>query len=315
MVTDLSMASGTLAYDIHEKKWMTDLLNHFEVDPSKLPDLMVMGQIAGTILPEVAEELGLSEKTKVVIGAQDQRCASIGAGIDRGIFTISLGTASSISAIVDNPIIDDNMQVTCCGFNENYWILETVVSTAGVALKWLKNTMFPEFSYAELDSLASSSEPLAGGTLFFPLLSADASGKAKGTFTGLSLQTGAKDIVRSVLEGVAFQIKIQIDNMENMGITGDEIRLFGGGANSSVWCQIIADIINKKVVIPRTNETGNLGAAMIARMGLEGSLDFHSSYSMLGEPARVFLPEESRVRIYEDAYHEYKKMYDGLIKA
>lgn len=313
MVTDLSMASGTLAYDIHEKKWMTDFLSQFDIDVAKLPDLMVSGQIAGTVLPEVARELGLSEQTKVVIGAQDQRCASMGAGIDKGIFTVSLGTASSISAITDTPIIDENMQVACCGLNEDHWILETVVSTAGVAFKWLKNTLFPQLDYAEMDSLALSSEPLAGGIAFYPHLSVDASGKAKGTFTGLSLQTTPQDIIRAVLEGVAFQIKIHINSMEKMGVTGNEIRLFGGGANSPVWCQIIADVTNKRVVIPRTNETGNLGAAMIARMGLDGSSDFHSSYFMTGEPARVFTPEQSRVKCYQDAYQEYKKAHTELV--
>ncbi len=313
MITDLSMASGTLSYDIRKKSWMTDLLDKFDIDETKLPDLMVIGQVAGTVLPEVADELGLSDQTKVVVGAQDQRCASMGAGIDKGIFTVSLGTASSISAITDKPLTDDNMQVTCCGLDERYWILETVVSTAGVALKWLRNTLFPQLSYAEMDSLAQSAEPLSGGVSFYPHLTVGASGKANGTFKGLSLQTNSQDIIRAVLEGVAYQIKIHISNMEKMGITGNEIRLFGGGANSSVWCQIIADITNKRVVIPRTNETANLGAAMVARMGLEGSTDFHSSYSMLGEPAKVFTPEESRVKIYQDAYQEYVKIHTELI--
>jgi len=128
MVTDLSMASGTLAYDIHEKKWMTEWIGALGLESSKFPELMVMGQVAGTILPYVAEELGLSPETKIVVGGQDQRCASLGAGIDKGIFTVSLGTASSISALCDKPVTDENMQVTCCGLDENHdCLLRTVM--------------------------------------------------------------------------------------------------------------------------------------------------------------------------------------------
>jgi xylulokinase len=305
MVTDISMASGTLAYDIHEKRWMTDLLDRFDIDINKFPELTVMGKVVGNILPGVAKELGLSTETKVVAGAQDQRCASLGAGIDKGIFTVSLGTASAICAIIDKPIIDENMQVTCCGLDDNHWILETVIATAGVALKWLKNTFFTNLSYQEMDSLALKAEPLSGGVAFYPHLSIGASGKAKGTFTGLSLQTKPEDIIRAVLEGIAFQMKIHISDMERMGVQGNEVRIFGGGANSPVWCQIIADILNKKVVVPRTHETANLGAAIIAKMGLEGSLNFHSGYSLIGDIDKEYQPDADKAELYMKAFAEY----------
>ncbi len=314
MITDLSMASGTLAYDIHNKKWMTNLLDEFEIDPNKLPELMVLGQVVANVLPQVAEELGLSSQTKVVVGAQDQRCASLGAGIDKGIFTVSLGTASSISAISDKPIIDETMNVTCCGLDKHNWMLETVVSTAGVALKWLRNTFFQDLTYAEMDAKALLSEPSSNGVSFYPHLSLDTSGTAKGSFTGISLQTRPEDIIRAVLEGVAYQIKIHITNMEAMGIEGSEIRLFGGGANSSVWGQIIADVINKRVVIPRTNETANLGAAIISKMGLEESEGYPVGSPMIGESKRVFIPDKENVALYANAYLTYNKVNSEILE-
>ncbi len=313
-VTDLSMASGTLAYDIHEQRWVTELLNQFDIDGAKLPELMVLGDVAGTVLPKAAQELGLSTATKVIIGAQDQRCASIGAGIDKGIFTISLGTSSAIGAICDKPLIDDSMQVTCCGLDRNRWILETVVATAGVALKWLKNTMFPSLSFAEMDRMAESANPLAGGVRFYPHLSVDASGEAKGAFSGLSLQTTQADIIRSVLEGVGYQMKMHIENMERLGVTGGEIRIFGGGASSKIWCQIIADITGKRVVVPRTHETANLGAAIIASVGGGLFSDFQQAGTMVGSPAMTFIPEKSNVNVYEEAYAKYKAYNAGVLE-
>ncbi len=311
-VTDLSMASGTLAYDIHEQRWISELVKKFDIDIEKLPELMVLGDVAGTVLPEVAQVLGLSSETKVIIGAQDQRCASIGAGIDKGIFTISLGTSSAIGAICDKPLIDDTMQVTCCGLDRNRWILETVVSTAGVALKWAKNTLFPNLSFAEMDKLAESANP-AGGVSFYPHLSVDESGEANGAFTGLSLQTAPADIIRAVLEGVGYQMKMHIHNMERLGVKGDEIRIFGGGATSKIWCQIIADITGKKVVVPRTHETGNLGAAIIAGIGAGIFSDFHQANSMVGSPRMILLPNEDNVKVYEEAYAKYKAYNAGIL--
>lgn len=304
-VTDLSMASGTLAYDIHTQKWMTELLDNYGIDIDKFPDLMELGQVVETLTPKAALELGLSTNTRVVIGAQDQRCASIGAGISEGIFTISLGTASAIGAISNKPIIDKNMQVNCCGLDQKHWIFETVVSTTGAAFKWLKNTLFPELTYGEMNLLAEKALPLSGGLKFYPLLSADVHGRSNGSFIGISLQTTKEDIIRSTLEGVAFQIRHHILNMERMGILNNEIRLFGGGAESSIWCQIIADITDKLVVIPRTNETANLGAAIIAKMGANGFTNFYQAYSMVGEPKKFFQPDKNNVEMYKDGFRHY----------
>ena len=312
-VTDLSMASGTLAYDIHEQKWMPELLTRFDIDIDKLPDLMVFGDVAGTVLPKVAEELGISHATKVVIGAQDQRCASIGAGIDKGIFTISLGTSSAIGAICDRPLIDKTMQVTCCGLDRGRWILETVVATAGVALKWLKNIMFPDLSYMEMDRMAEAAKPLAGGVRFYPHLMADASGEAKGSFTGLSLQTTPQDLIRAVLEGVAYQMRIHIGNMERIGVVGDEIRLFGGGATSGIWCRIISDITGKRVVVPATHETANLGAAIIAGVGAGMFADFNDAGRMVGKPGMTVIPDEENMKIYNEAYTQYEAHNAGIL--
>lgn len=305
-VTDLSMASGTLAYDIHSQKWIPEILEKYDIGIDKLPDLMVLGDSVGTVLPDVASSLGLSNSTKVIIGAQDQRCASIGAGIVKGIYTISLGTSSAIGAICEAPLIDESMQVTCCGLDRNRWILETVVATAGVAFKWLKNTLFPDLTFEEAAKLAGEAEPLSNGVSFYPHLSADSIGKAKGAFTGLSLKTTQRDIIRSVLEGVAFQMKMHILNMEKMGTTGDEIRIFGGGSKSDIWCQIISDITGKRVVVPRTSETANLGAAIIAGIGI-GMLDDPNFINrMIGDLGKVFEPNPVNVRIYDEALPAYR---------
>lgn len=305
-VTDLSMASGTLGYDVVEKRWIEEWFSRFHIDIGKLPALLELGTLVGSLHESAAAALGLSTGTKVVVGAQDQRCASIGAGIQPGVFTVSLGTSSAICAITNTPILDEMRQVTCCALNHTSWVLETVVSTAGVAYKWLKNTFFPSLSFASMDALAKEAAVLSGGVMFFPNLSLEQAGGPNGMFTGLSLQTTQKEVIRSVLEGVAFQMKQHIENMERLGVRGEEIRLFGGGATSPVWCQMIADVTGKRVQTPATHETANLGAAMIAAVGAGIYENLQAAGSMrAGEPL-TYIPDKANQALYEQAYPAYK---------
>jgi xylulokinase len=314
-VTDLSMASGTLLYDIREQDWIAGYAEKFGIDTGLLPGLGVVGDPVGCLLPEAAKDLGLTEKTQVVIGAQDQRCASIGAGIREGVFTASLGTASAMCAICKEPLTDLEQKVTCCGLDRSNWILETVIGTSGMALKWLKNTLFKGSSYGELDEMAARAKPGSAGVMFFPHLYKDTT-DAKGAFIGLSLQAETGDIVRAVLEGIAFQMKLHLSDMERIGASGRELRLFGGGARGDVWCQIIADVTGKKVVVPRTHETANLGAAMIAGIGC----GFFHSYeeavaAMAGVSSRTYLPNIGNRALYDVAFDTYSRRNDEILES
>ncbi len=98
-VTDYTMASGTGAFNIQKKEWDKDILKISKVDQSRLPEVKCMGTDLGPILPDIADEIGIPKSTHLFLGAQDQKCAAIGAGIAEGIYTISLGTATAISKI------------------------------------------------------------------------------------------------------------------------------------------------------------------------------------------------------------------------
>ena len=300
--TDLSMAAGTLAFDIHEHCWIEEYIQAMGLDVSLFPRLGVMGEPVGCVRAEVAEALGLSEKTLVVMGAQDQRCASIGAGIKEGVFTVSIGTASAICAMVDAPLLDEQGRIPCCALDRSHWVLESVVDASGVALKWLRNTLFPGESFAGLDALAAQSPAGANGVSFYPHLT----GAANGAFWGLSLSTTRADIVRAVLEGVAMQIALHIRQMERAGVWGDEIRIFGGGAKSPLWRQIIADATGKRVAAPRTYETANLGAAALAGLGAGLLKDGASIDAFVGEPAARFVPDPANADIYQELLAAYQ---------
>ena len=322
-VTDYSMASGTLAYDIAEKRWCHEILGKMDIDPQKLPEIKCTGSAAGAVLPAIAEELGLSPECYVITGAQDQRCAALGAGIAEGVVTVSLGTAAAVCSICSEPIADGDtgvsgtsMDITCCGFDENHWMLESVVSTSGAALKWVKNTFFKNYSYAEMDELAKCSPAGSRGVMFYPHLG-NTGAVGKGAFTGLGIHIAEGDIIRSVLEGISYQIRAHIKSHEIVNGSIRQIRLFGGGAKSGVWAQMIADITGKAVAIPGTHETANLGAAILAGVGAGFFRDCREALKAIGTgttDAKVFLPDPEKHRDYDERYKVYcslnKKIYN-----
>lgn len=314
-MTDYSMASGTLIYDIHQKKWDEKLPKAFGFDLEIWPEIRSLGEVAGKVLPKVAEEMGLSPETLAVVGAQDQRCCSYGAGIEEGVITISLGTASAVCSMMDKAEIDPLHFVTCCGLLKDKWMNETVVSTCGAALKWLKTTLFDQFSYRELDDMANRSPVGANGVFFLPYLSGEAKGgKAAGTFYGLGLGTTKEEMVRALLEGIAFQFALHIKHHERMGKTAHELRVFGGGAKSPIWCQMIADITGKEVVVPRTTEAGNLGAAMIAAVGAGIYEHIEEARVMVGEPQCRYIPDASQHEIYQKITKEYERLSAAMLE-
>lgn len=309
--TDYTMASGTLCYDTSNRDWIPEFFNNYDIDMGKFPQIHCFGDVVGTVVPKVAEQLGLSTNTKVVAGLQDQKAAAIGAGINSEIITISLGTASAISSIASKHIVDQNMSAACHGFDRQGWILENSVGTAGAALKWVRNTMFSQKTYSEMDALADKVPAGSKGVLFYPRLSKGDSQHGKGVFTGIGLDTAQGDIIRSVMEGVGFEIRSCIAAHKRVNgkvRNAKQLRIFGGGATSSVWCQMIADIADMPVVVPRTHETGNLGAAICAGIGAGVFKDLVDAQRFVGIPQKEYLPGMENTRVYKDKFDEYLEM-------
>ncbi len=305
-VTDYSMASGTMAFDITSRQWDRDLLEACGVDAAKLPDIGCAGSFVGEI--QAAAGLGLPEGVKVYLGAQDQKCAAIGAGIRGGVAAVSLGTATAVSMLCGAPVLDSGMRIPCFSLDDNRWILEAVVGTSGASLRWLRDTVFAGADYETITEQAVKSPAGANGVMFFPHLQGATSpwwvSSAAGTLHGLTLATSRADIARAVLEGVAFQIAANLRALEEIsGEAVEELRLFGGGAKSALWRRIIADAAGKTVSVPHTVETANLGAAMLAGLGGDA----------LPPPRAVVQPGLESTRRYQDLMTDYFALQERLL--
>lgn len=300
-VTNYTMANGTMFYSAAKRDWDDELLSFVGMDREMLPVISKAGSDLGPILPEVAKEWGLVGDVRVAVGAQDQKCAAYGAGVSESTATASLGTASCISRLITRPYLSEKVEIPCFSYlYGDMWDLEGIVNTAGSSLKWFRDTFAPEHSFERLDGLAEGNgQP--SGVFFTPYLAGSASPRwsgGVGMFYGLTLGTGVGQCARAVLEGVAYHIRENLDAMDAIGGRSNELRLFGGGAVSDLWCRIIADVVSRPVARMASYDTALIGAARLAfeSIGIE---------TAPAEVAARFEPDSGRAGLYEEAYGLY----------
>lgn len=313
-ITDCTMASGTMMFDITERRWSGKLLARCGVDAAKLPEVLEAGHAAGTILPHIADELGLGRDVVIAVGGQDQKCASLGAGIADHAATVSLGTAAAISRKWNSPRFDGEMRIPCfAGLQPGSWVTEGVLSTAASSLKWLRQTFFSVKAYHELDDMAS--EKQTEGLFFYPHLAGTSSpdwfSDSCGCYYGIRLNTTPGEMIRALYEGVAFQIRKNIEIMQDDASVVSELRLFGGGAASPAWCRIIADVTGLPVRVPESDEVACVGAAMLA--GLAAGI-----YPALSQPQGLvamacgYTPDRNMKVHYDGLFNQYVKIEKKL---
>ncbi len=260
-VTDHSMASGTLLYDVKNACWHNGLLSRYGIDIDTLPTLARSGEAVGYVLPSVAAALGLRADCVIAVGAQDQKCAAYGVGLQDGVMTVSLGTAAAVTKRWDTYQPDLYGQgMSFCGYiDPDTFVSEGVVSTAGTCLRWARDTLFPDTDYRVIDAEAAAAASRGSSLLFFPYLS----GENGGTFHGITLATDRGEMALAVMKGVAYEIRSLLERMNAYGNVHTVI-LFGGGAKGDLWPSILADVTGLTIHTPKTCEAAGAGAARLA---------------------------------------------------
>jgi xylulokinase len=314
--TDHTMAAATLCYDLKAGTWSEDLLSHAGLDPTRLAPIRWASSSAGVVNAAAADATGLRVGTPVFVGAQDQKCAALAAGLERGVVTVSLGTAAAIIGMTAAPVFDPAMRVPAFPhLFPGAWLLEGVVGTAGASLAWfqrLADAAAPgRWSFESLSALAERAPAGAGGVRFYPHLAGATApwwrDRAAGAFVGLTLGVGLEDCARAVLEGVAMQIRANVDVVAGAAGRPRALRVFGGGAQSALWRRIIAAVTGIPVVYPGIAETALIGAAALA--GIGGGLwpSPRAAMAAVGRWLRETTDEpDARDRVvYEQVYGEY----------
>ena len=331
-IIDYSIAGGSLLHDVQKLDWSEELLEMAELTRDKLPELDWAGSVIGPILEEVAEVLGIPKETDIVLGGHDQECAGIGAGLQAGEITISLGTASILLVCIDKPLFDKKMRIPCLpSVERDRWVMEAVVNVGGAGLKWVcelinefsktlscKAIKIPLLNYKRVSEIAKTIGNGAGGIFFYPHMSGATSpywiSSAKGVFHGISLSTTMAHLLRAVLEGWVFQIKTNLLTLKELTYDPEEVIVFGGGARDPFMLQLTADILGKPVIILNTIETALLGACILAAVGSGIYDDIVSAQNVMVKRTGYIEPIKKNTKEYSKIYKRYLKIEKAILR-
>ncbi len=325
---EVSDAAGTLLFDVRERRWSGPMLDAIGLPAAFFPPTFESIDICGRVTEEVAGKTGLKAGTPVVGGGADNTCGAVGAGIVRsGRILASLGTSGVVFAHTDDVRVDPELRVhTFCHSVPDKWYLMGVTLFAGGAFQWLRNTlgevevsaarMLDTDPYELMTAQAARAPAGSEGLVFLPYLMGERTphkdANARGAFIGLTARHDRPHMIRSVMEGVTFALRDSIEIMRELGLSVTQVRSTGGGARSSLWRQIQADIYGAEVVTVNAEEGPAFGAAILAAVGtgvygtVEEAADDLVAVSSRTEPDR-----EASAR-YEECYGIFKAMYPAL---
>jgi xylulokinase len=330
-VTDYSDASNTGLLDIHRTAWAVDMIREVGIDPDKLCDEIVPSHtVAGKVSKRAAEETGLIEGTPVILGGGDVACAALGAGVIReGSAYNYIGSASWLAIASPKPIFDDQMRpFTLCHVVPEQYVVQLAMFSAGVAFEWFRDQVcWLEGSYARhrghdpyelMTEEAAASVPGANGLLFLPNMRPGGAPhnnlNDRGALVGLTLAHKRGDILRAVLEGITFNIRLMCEAMEKqVGVPFTELRMIGGGSKSALWREIEASVLNRKVLtLSAHQEANSLGAAIIAGVALGLFASYEEGVQKFVQESEMVQPKEEVVEIYQRQFPLFHRAYSAL---
>jgi len=324
---DRTDASVTGLMDSRRGEWSEELCDELGIPLDILPELKNSWEYAGEVTEEAAKETGLKPGTPVAAGAGDICSTALGAGVVRpGQLCAIVGTAGIYELVTDKLILDEERRYSVAYHAvPNAWLLEAVQMTAGAALRWFKDEFGYEeqlrgkevgkSAYALMDEKAAASPPGARGVIFHPFLQGERSPfvkpTARGIFYGIGLWTKKGDMIRAVMEGTAYAARDNIDLFRRKAEI-KEVRLAGGGAQSDLWAQIIADVLNLEISIPNCVECGALGAAMEASVVAGVHENPVEAAENMVQVEKSFKPNKENAARYDKLFPLYRKLYETL---
>jgi len=328
-VIDYSLAARTMMLDVVHKKWSDEILHLASLDKDKLPRLSPSGEEVGHLRPSLAQELGLSSIVMVATGGHDQPCGVLGCGVRKeGEAMYGMGTSDCVALnLGEKPRLTQEMMENgfCCYphvVKDSYLTLSYIAS-GGSVLRWFRDTFGgeeKEIAKKEgkdpyqvlIDTIPSHPSSL----FLLPHLAGSGTpyldGYSRGTLLGLTFEASKGEIVRTILESLTYEMKINLDLWEEFGIPLYNLRAVGGGARSTRWLQIRADILQKPLFPLFTEEAVALGSAMLGgkARGIFSNLD--EAIAAMVRFGKEVSPSPDKKEAYQLRYKIYQKIYGAV---
>jgi len=345
------LASRTQMYDLHTSDWATDILDRCEVDPGRLAQLAGRGSLkcevesakckdfklqtsnlrppaVGTLDRTVARRIGVNDDVLLVSGGHDQACAALGSGVIRpGLAMVSTGTAEVAEVAMASPILDESLRQGGISIYRHVvpglYVAMTLNHSGGMALRWFRDTLCRDKCVRAADAgdnaydLILAEAPVGPtGLMVLPHFSGAGTPLldvySRAAILGLTFATTQAEIAKAILEGLTYELRLNLELLRDAGIRLDVLHAVGGGARSRMWLQMKADICQVRLRVPRITEAACLGAAILAAVGAGIGPDIASCVEQAVHCDRTIEPQREEACRYDRRYKLYGKLYPVL---
>lgn len=318
-LVDYSIASATGLFNLKNLDWDEEALGICGISKDQLSKPVPTTYYFTNLKEAHAKELGISQSTPFVIGANDGVLSNLGVNaIEPGVVAVTIGTSGAIRTVTDKPVRDSKGRIFCYALTDKHWVIGGPVNNGGITFRWIRDQLASTEvetakrlgvdSYEVLTRIAAQVTPGSDGLIFHPYLAGERApiwnANARGSFFGLGLHHKKEHMIRSVLEGVILNLYTVLLALQEVVGIPKKIQATGGFARSELWRQMLADIFNQEVSVPESIESSCLGAVVLGRYSL-GEIDDFSIMSELVGTTFSHKPIKENVEIYSDLIRIY----------
>lgn len=323
------LAGRTMMFDVIDHNWSKEILESVGLSAQRLSNPVASGEVAGYIDIAYGKRLGFRNPVMVVAGGHDQTCSALGAGVIKaGLCMYATGSVECFCPMLDSPTFTEELRknnLCCYDFTVKGKYTTVAYSlTGGNILRWMRD----ELGGVEIEKgkqsginaytlLLQEMPDRPSDLLVLPYFTASGTpyfdSKAKGSILGLQLTTTKGEITRALLEGVALEMKLNLQLMEESGMKIESFVATGGGTRNEKWSQLKADVLDKTIITRNISETGCFGAAMLACSAYT-KMPLVELIIQNQETAGIFVPDKENANIYMKKFETYKQLYPTLKK-
>lgn len=318
LATDYIDAEGTLLYDIKRQQWSKDICQLISLDPEVLPEVYSPTDKAGTLNKTMADILGLPSGIPIITGTADTAAEVYGSGaVNEGDGVVKLATAGNYT-LVSNTLPTNEKIITYEHVISGSYYLNSATNFAAASFRWFKENFYKDFEkelpsgeiYPSINKEIEKVEAGSEGLIFQPYLNGERSPHwdphLRGSFFGCTAKHDRPHFARAVLEGVAYSIK---DASLEFSITNRKpLKVIGGGAKGEVWVQILSDVLNTELEIPKVSDA-SFGLCLIVATAIGWYSNETEAVKACQSVEHLVMPNPDNVRVYSDMFDIYQELH------
>ncbi|MCL4408582.1 MAG: gluconokinase [Thermotogae bacterium] len=315
-VIDHSMASGTGFLNLKNMKWDDTALRIAGINENMLSEIVPVDHVFKGIKDLYAAKIGIDPEVPFIIGGADGPLANLGSGaVQKGISSVSVGTSGAMRVVSDSPVVDRKMRTFTYVLDESHFTIGGAVSNAGMVVKW-----FMDNFGGKIDSTMTKASKIKAGSdglVFLPHLTGERSpywdASLRGVFFGMNIYHKKPHFLRATLEGIGYSLYDVDLALEEITGKIDEVHLSGGMTRSKLWIKILADVLGKKVLTMKNDDSSAFGAVIVGMKALKiiDNFDEVKNFFLI---SKTYFPDAENHDVYMKIFEIYKMLHDDLKK-